>query len=156
MKKGLIVIFVVVAAVLVVNAVQAGDHDYVGASKCKMCHKVQYASWEQTTHAKATDAAIGSTDPAYDAAECTKCHATNNDEAMAGVQCEMCHGAGADFKKMSIMKDREAAVANGLIVPTQESCNKCHIDNGHSKVVDLAAEKNNNAAIHEFKNPPAE
>ncbi len=156
MKKIVTISFVVLAAVVLGGVVQASDHEFVGASKCKMCHKVQFASWEQTSHAKATDAAKGSTDLAYDAAECTKCHATNNDEAMAGVQCEMCHGAGADFKKMSIMKDRDAAIANGLVVPTQETCDKCHVDNGHSKVVDLAAEKNNKAAIHEFKNPPAE
>jgi len=155
MRKIAVVFFVVVAAIVLVNAVQAGDHEYVGADKCKMCHKVEFASWEQTTHAKATDAAKASKDPAYDAAVCTKCHATNNDEAMAGVQCEMCHGPGSDFKKMSIMKDKEAAVANGLIIPTQETCNKCHIDNGHSKVVDITAEMNNKAAIHEFKNPPA-
>ncbi len=146
---------VVLVAVMVLAAAGmavAGDHGYVGAAKCKMCHKVQYTSWEQTTHAKAFDAAKGSTDPAYDAAKCTACHATNHDEAMPGVQCEACHGAGADYKKMSVMKDREAAIANGLIIPTQETCNGCHKDDGHSKVVDLSAEINNKAAIHEFKN----
>ena len=31
-------------------------HDFVGATKCaKVCHKAQYTSWQETTHAKAFD-----------------------------------------------------------------------------------------------------
>ena len=78
------------------------------------------------------------------------------DESLPGVQCEACHGAGADFKKMSIMKDRDAAVANGLVIPTQATCDGCHKDDGHSKAVVLADNLSNHAAIHEFKNPPGE
>lgn len=151
-KMSLILLVLVVGAMA--GVAQAQDHAYVGAKKCKMCHKVQFASWQQSTHATALDSAKGSTDPAYDAAACVGCHATNKDEALAGVQCEACHGPGADFKKMSIMKDREKAVANGLVIPTQETCNGCHKDDGHSRLVDLATEINNKAAIHEFKNPP--
>ncbi len=141
-------------ALIAVN-LQAGDHAYVGAEKCKMCHKVQYNTWIETTHAKSTDAAKASTDPAFDAA-CLSCHATNADESLPGVQCEACHGPGADFKKMSIMKDREAAVANGLIIPSQETCDNCHKDDGHSKAVVYADHLDNPAAMHEFKNPPGE
>jgi len=143
-----------IVALAALNVV-AGDHAYVGAEKCKMCHKVQYASWLETTHAKATDDAKGSTDPAFEA-KCLGCHATNSDEALAGVQCEACHGAGADFKKMSIMKDPEAAAANGLVIPTQATCDGCHQDNGHSKVVIYGDNLDNKAAIHDFKNPPGE
>jgi len=142
-------------AVVMLAAVnlQAGDHAYVGADKCKMCHKVEYTSWENTVHAKATDAAKASTERQF-SADCLKCHATNSDEAMAGVQCEACHGPGADYKKMSIMKDLEAAKANGLIIPTQETCNGCHTGDDHAKKVVLADNLNNKSAIHEFKNPP--
>ena len=143
----------VAAVVLTAGIAQAQDHAFVGADKCKMCHKVQYASWQETGHAKATEAAKASTDRTFEAA-CLDCHATNADEAMAGVQCESCHGAGADFKKMSIMKDREMAVANGLIIPTQETCDKCHTGDDHAKKVVFADNLNNKAAIHEFKNPP--
>ena len=151
MKKATIILVLgtAVVALATLNAF-AGDHAYVGAEKCKMCHKVQYNSWLETTHAKATDAAKGSTDPAFEA-KCLDCHATNSDEALAGVQCEACHGAGADFKKMSVMKDRDAAIANGLIIPSQETCDKCHQDNGHSKAVVFADNLDNKAAIHEFK-----
>jgi hypothetical protein len=145
----------VVVVMLGAAGLQAQDHSYVGADKCKMCHKVQYTSWEQTTHAKATDAAKASTDPAF-SADCLKCHGTNASEDMPGVQCEACHGPGSDYKKMSVMKDVEQAKANGLVIPTQETCNRCHIDNGHSKTVDMAKELSNKAAIHEFKNPPGE
>ena len=144
-----------VVAIVAAATVVAQDQAYVGADKCKMCHKVQYTSWEETTHAKALEQAKASADPAFEA-RCLDCHATNSDEALPGVQCEACHGPGSDYKKMSIMKDREQAVANGLVVPTQETCDGCHVDDGHSVAVALAEQINNKAAIHEFKNPPSE
>lgn len=152
-------VFVAMLAVIVIVGaaalmVEASDHAYVGADKCKMCHKVQFTSWEETTHAASMEKAQADAD--WNEAECTKCHATNADAAMPGVQCEACHGPGADYKKMSIMKDREKAVANGLIIPSQETCNQCHVDDGHSKTVVIADNLNNPAAIHEFKNPPGE
>ena len=51
-------------AVVLVSAavIQAQDHAYVGAEKCKMCHKVQYNSWLETTHGKATEVAKASTE----------------------------------------------------------------------------------------------
>jgi len=149
-KTTIICAFGFAVLVCVALTAGAGDHAYVGADKCKMCHKVQYASWLETSHAKALDAAKASTDPAFEA-KCLGCHATNSDESLAGVQCEACHGPGADFKKMSVMKDRDAAIANGLIIPTQETCNTCHQDNGHSKAVVFADNLENRAAIHEFK-----
>jgi hypothetical protein len=57
---------------------------------------------------------------------------------------------------MSIMKDREAAMANGLIIPSQETCDQCHIGNDHAPKVVYADNLDNKAAIHEFKNPPGE
>ena len=134
---------------------QAGDHEFAGAAKCKMCHKVQYASWEATSHAKATEAAKAATDREF-SADCLKCHATNASEDFAGVQCEACHGAGNDFKKMSIMKDQEKAIANGLVIPTQATCDGCHTGDDHAKKVVFADNLSNKAAIHEFKNPPGE
>ena len=77
-------------------------------------------------------------------------------EDFDGVQCEACHGAGGDFKKMSIMKDVEAAKAKGLVIPTQETCNGCHTGEDHAKKIVLADNLDNKSAIHEFKNPPAE
>ena len=154
-RNSLCLVIVVAAVVLLAGNAQAQDHEFVGAGKCKMCHKVQYASWQETSHAKATEAAKASTDREF-TADCLKCHATNADEAMSGVQCEACHGAGNDFKKMSIMKDIEAAKANGLVIPSQATCDGCHTGDDHAKKVVIADNLNNKAAIHEFKNPPGE
>jgi len=43
-----------------------------------------------------------------------------------GVQCEACHGPGSDYKAISVMKDKAAAVAAGLIIPDEAMCKKCH------------------------------
>jgi hypothetical protein len=156
MKKYTMLTTVAVFAMMLVGATAlAQDHEYVGAEKCKMCHKIQYNSWLETTHAKATEHAKASTDRPFEAS-CLKCHATNSTEDLPGVQCEACHGAGSDFKKMSIMKDIEAAKANGLQVPDQATCDGCHVGDDHSTAKVFADEVNNKAAVHEFKNPPGE
>jgi hypothetical protein len=155
MRKQTLWIAFALAVMAVSVGAQAGDHEYVGAAKCKMCHKVQYASWETTKHAMATDTAKAGTEREW-GADCLQCHATNASEDLPGVQCEACHGAGADFKKMSIMKDRDAAIANGLVIPTQATCDACHVGDDHSTAMVLADQINNKEAIHEFKNPPGE
>ena len=155
MRKQTLWIAIVLAVVAVSFSAQAQDHGYVGATKCKMCHKVQFASWEQTVHAKATEAAKASTDREY-SADCLKCHATNASEELAGVQCEACHGPGNDYKKMSIMKDLEASKANGLVIPTQETCDSCHTGDDHSKKVVFADNADNRDAIHEHKEASGE
>ncbi|MCP4899567.1 MAG: hypothetical protein GY906_21590 [bacterium] len=116
-----------------------------------MCHKTQFTSWEKTVHAKATENAKAATDRTF-GAECLPCHATNADEAMPGVQCEMCHGPGSDYKKMSVMKDRAEAEANGLVIPTQETCDRCHDGKDHRKKVIRDEQLENKNAIHVFKN----
>lgn len=153
--KGLWLVFAAAALVLISLGAQAADREYAGADKCKMCHKVQFSSWEATSHAKATESAKAATDREY-SAECLSCHATNVSEDLPGVQCESCHGPGEDYKKMSIMKDREAAMANGLVIPSQAICDACHTGDDHATKVVYADNLNNKAAIHEFKNPPGE
>mgnify|MGYP003573048617 FL=1 len=154
-KHTLLMVFALAVVMSFAASAQAGDHEYAGADKCKMCHKVQFASWENTSHAKATVVAESATDREF-TADCLKCHATNANQELSGVQCEACHGPGNDFKKMSIMKDREKAIANGLVIPTQETCNGCHTGDDHAKKVVLADNMTNPKAIHEFKNPPGE
>lgn len=70
----------------------------IGAEKCKTCHKVQFASWAESAHAKRT--------PPLD--------------------CENCHGPGSEYKAMAIMKDPEKARAAGMVIPTATFCAKCH------------------------------
>jgi RecJ-like exonuclease len=132
MRRTVLVVAVMVAVlglgVLAANAAPT----YIGAEKCKMCHKLQYDSWSQTKHAKATESAKASKEWKFEAA-CLTCHATNKDEAMAGVQCEACHGAGSDYKTLSVMKDVAKAKAAGLVIPTQATCDGCHDGKDHHK-----------------------
>ena len=135
-----------------------GGHQYVGVRKCKMCHKSQkqgnqYGIWTESKHAKAfetlkSDAALaiakkrGLAKPPSESPECLKCHTTGygaDPSAFAssfniadGVQCEACHGPGSDYKKKSIMKNRDEAIANGMN-PIQVAdgsaekwCVRCH------------------------------
>jgi cytochrome c553 len=86
------------AAVLQAPA-SAADHAAVGPEKCKMCHKIQYESWSKSKHATAEKK----------------------------TECETCHGNGADYMKITIMKDPVKAKEAGLIAkPEMAACVKCH------------------------------
>ncbi len=110
----------------------AADATYVGAAKCKMCHKDQYAKWEASKHAKAWDLLKAD----EQAKDCAGCHSTGPDK-LPGVQCEACHGPGSGYKKPTIMSkskykadaeaQRKLAVGAGLTVaPGEDVCTKCH------------------------------
>jgi len=100
MRKLVAVVAVVVFALVVQARSSAAEHAAVGSAKCKMCHKVEFESWAKTKHA--------TTDPK--------------------AECETCHGNGADYIKMSVMKDPAQAKAAGLVAkPEKASCTaKCH------------------------------
>ena len=130
----------------------AGDAKYIGAAKCaKMCHKAkskgnQYGAWQEAAHSKAYQTLASEKSQAIakekgiadaqNASECLKCHVTaytEPDEAKAatykiedGVNCESCHGAGSNYAKLSIMKDHEKSLANGMVDPDKDICIKCH------------------------------
>jgi hypothetical protein len=99
-------LFLLVAAVaalgiIVHGSAFAADHAAVGAEKCgKMCHKVEFESWAKSKHATAKEK----------------------------VECETCHGNGADYMKLSVMKDKAKAKELGLIAkPDKAGCTaKCH------------------------------
>ncbi len=86
----------------------------IGDAKCKMCHKIQHASWAESSHA--------ALDPVLD--------------------CESCHGPGSEYKKMSIMKDREQALSAGMVMPEAAFCKSCHTDDWDDDLL---------AASHEHK-----
>jgi excinuclease UvrABC ATPase subunit len=100
MKKIIVVLGIAAFAVALQTRLSAEEHAAVGPEKCKMCHKIEYESWAKTKHA-------------------TKDPKTT---------CETCHGNGADYMKMSIMKDPAKAKAAGLIAkPEKATCTaKCH------------------------------
>ncbi len=132
MKHSVLVAGLVIAVAGLAASATTAAPTYIGADKCKMCHKIQHTSWLETKHAKATESAKAAKDRKFEAA-CLTCHATNKDEAMAGVQCEACHGAGSDYKSIQVMKDKAKAVAAGLVIPTQATCDGCHDGKDHHK-----------------------
>ena len=128
---------------------------YIGVEKCAgACHKGdskgnQLEIWQDSKHSMAfknlqTPEADkiaqekGYTTPAAETPECVKCHTLGIDLSTApledsfdktqGVQCETCHGPGSEYKKLSIMKDRELSKQNGLIIHTEKEafCTGCH------------------------------
>ena len=128
--------------------------ELIGAPKCKICHGAktgdQWKIWTESGHAKAFEVlgtpeakAIaekkGLGDPQKEA-ECLACHTTHGFlgkdvvvsasgkyEDAEGVGCEACHGPGSEYKSNKIMKDRDAAIAAGLVMnKSVEHCQKCH------------------------------
>ena len=130
------------------------QHKYVGVSMCAMCHKTEKAGkqfdiWKGSKHSQAfvtltTDKANeiakakGLTKPAAESPECLKCHVAGYGldaalfdkkfDAKDGVQCEVCHGPGSDYKSVTVMKDKEKAIAAGLNISKDDPklCEKCH------------------------------
>jgi len=140
-------LLLIAGCVVALGAAVAGDAEFIGADKCKMCHKVQHASWAETAHAKAFDRLKPEE---QGKAECLKCHATGDSAEMPGVQCEACHGAGSGYKSMKVMKDPEAAKAAGLLKPGEAECRACHEGAPHDqKAFDYATAKG--TGLHEFK-----
>lgn len=145
---------VVIMLIAVFDTFSQNGNSYIGVEACVMCHKTekqgsQLSIWQNSKHAKAyetlkTEQANkiakdkGFTTPAVETPECLKCHATgyNVDQSLLGkkfkvedgVQCETCHGAGSAYKDMKIMKDKELAIKNGLVVheKLENFCISCH------------------------------
>lgn len=132
---------------------------YVGAEKCAgACHKSeaqgsQLDIWKGSKHSQAYKTLEspeadkiakdkGFSTPAKETMACLKCHVTNADASMTlesfsmkdGVQCETCHGPGSEYKSISVMKDKQKAIENGLILHTEKEkfCTECHNENSPS------------------------
>lgn len=133
----------------------SGDFKYVGVTSCVgACHKSdaqgkQLDIWKESKHSQAYKvlqtpeadkiaADKGFTTPAAETPECIKCHVLGKDlveseftetfDKTEGVQCETCHGPGSEYKKSSIMKDKQKAMDNGLVIHTEKEafCTHCH------------------------------
>lgn len=118
------------------------DHAYVGAKKCKACHKGQHAAWSETAHAKAFSLLSAEEQKKP---ECVKCHSTGTTAKgvfLENIECEACHGPGKDYKSAKIMNkkkwkaDPEAhmkmALEAGLIIPDEKVCVRCHTKEGNA------------------------
>lgn len=113
----------------------------------------QLGKWKESKHAQAY--AVLATDEAKKVAKeagvegdpqkadaCLQCHVTAHGVEAGmiepipegkkgysiedGVGCESCHGAGSLYKSRKIMKDKKAAEAVGLDIPSEETCKQCH------------------------------
>jgi hypothetical protein len=132
-------------------AIGAGDHEYVGSKKCRMCHLKEFKSWEESKMAasfdhlkpgeNAAEKEAAGLDPQKDYtadAECLPCHTTGYGKAggfvdiastpdLAGVGCEACHGPGGTYLQDGYMtlKNKEYSkselVAVGLVDTVQAS-----------------------------------
>ena len=131
-------------------AFAADTPEYVGANKCKTCHKAekngaQFEKWSKGKHSKAYEAlksdsakkkaeVAGVKDPLTDE-KCLSCHTTASSaknkaasyKVEEGVSCEACHGPGSMYKKSSIMKERKKSVDAGMVDKIDEKvCANCH------------------------------
>jgi ribosomal protein L40E len=140
------------------NVAAAKEAQFVGARKCRSCHKKelignQYAEWEKGAHHKAFEtlqsdkakkiaAEKGLAGPPHESPDCLKCHVTAYGEPAArlakgkalnpadGIQCESCHGPGSLYRKKKTMSDPDKAVAAGMWEPENDAkiCTTCHND----------------------------
>jgi hypothetical protein len=136
MKNGIIIAVVF----LISSLLYAEKPTYIGAKRCKKCHegvqhKEVYEKWQQALHAgafKTLKAKGEEKNP-----KCLVCHVTgynnggyqlgaSNAGDFEGVQCEACHGKGSLYLKSHTMKDIQLAVNNGLLIPIEVVCTKCH------------------------------
>jgi hypothetical protein len=104
---------------IAVAATKAGLR-HIGAEKCKLCHKVQFASWAETAHAKRTPP----------------------------LECESCHGAGSEYKSLDVMKSPAKARAAGMVIPTVAFCANCHKSGWKDEMLRKAHEHKTVAAAH--------
>ena len=127
---------------------------FVGVETCGVCHKSEKAGkqldiWKGTKHSQAYKvlltkeadsiaASRGYKTPAVQTDECMGCHTSGYKAAAEligakfhiedGVQCETCHGPGSNYKTVSIMKNKDQAILNGLMLYSnlEGYCVKCH------------------------------
>jgi hypothetical protein len=152
-----LIVFVTSVVIFTVSEKSSSQSEfkYVGVTSCaNVCHKGeskgnQLEIWQNSQHSKAyttlqtPDADKiakdkGFTTAAAETPECLKCHILGAEivesnlessfDKSQGVQCETCHGPGSEYKKLSIMKDRDKAIQNGLQIHEEGElfCVKCH------------------------------
>lgn len=153
----MLIVIVPLAVVLIDNTsiISQSPAKYVGVNSCVgACHKTesqgsQLSIWQNSKHSQAYTTlqtpradsiatSKGFTTAAVETPECLKCHtlAATVDAGLLedtfdktqGVQCETCHGPGSEYKKLSIMKDKQKAMDAGLIIHTEKEafCTHCH------------------------------
>jgi len=156
MKKILTMIAILALTTMICLPLCAADAQYIGANKCKMCHKSetkgnQFGKWSASAHAKAyttlaTDAAkavakkAGVSGDPQKADKCLACHVTAfcapasakaaTYKLEEGITCETCHGPGSLYKSMKVMKALAAGTQDAAAVAfakaSEKTCLECH------------------------------
>jgi len=121
----------------------SGEPSYIGALRCRLCHRDVYQSWKRTPHARASEPVPEGED------RCLVCHATSGWE-VPEVQCEACHGAGGDYWPGEVMMDPEKAKAAGLKRPDEALCRRCHTnaEPGHRNDFTMPAPEKLEELVH--------
>ena len=134
--------------------------EYAGSKDgCRKCHLREYRSWERTPHAKALE--VLSDEEQKDPA-CLKCHTTGygtptgfNLEAanpqLANIGCEQCHGPGSVYMDKETMKDRDASIAAGLLLPNEATCLGCHNSESPTFSGEFDFEARKEDGVHDIK-----
>jgi hypothetical protein len=160
--KRIILLVVLLVGIIFISNLLSQDFTYVGAAKCKMCHRTekqgqQFPLWEARKHSQSFSAlssdkakeiaqGAGVANPA-ESPDCLNCHAPLAAKAPEfkeeGVGCEACHGPGSAYKKMSVMKDHAESVKNGMTEygspeAIKKQCLSCH-ENAHETTFDFDA-----------------
>ena len=118
---------------------------FIGAERCRLCHRLVYRAWTMTSHRRSTERLS----PEERSPECLRCHATGP-EALGGVQCEACHGAGGNFWPPEVMMDSEKAREAGLQEPDESRWRTCHGSGlpNHSSLFAMPSETDELRGIH--------
>ena len=144
------ILFVLLAAGSFLAAAASSEGNgasYVGAERCKLCHRSVYESWEATPHSRE--------EVPLDAGDrCFSCHATEA-RKLPAVQCEACHGPGSDYSPPEVMIDPEKAAMAGLVRPNLVVCERCHENDepGHRGKFAMPERNEWTRWIHEMKDP---
>jgi len=145
-----VILFVLLAAGSFLAAAASSEGNgasYVGAERCKLCHRSVYESWEATPHSRE--------EVPLDAGDrCFSCHATEG-RKLPAVQCEACHGPGSDYSPPEVMIDPEKAAMAGLVRPNLVVCERCHENDepGHRGKFAMPERNEWTRWIHEMKDP---
>jgi len=130
---------------------EAHQAEYVGSTKCKLCHMAEHKAWSESAHAKAftnlksADAKAVSAvaekmkvelkGPAAESADCVKCHVTGYElaggyptadsaktAAVAAVGCESCHGPGS----LHVTAPKAEKTKSIYRTVSEKMCVECH------------------------------
>ena len=155
---------------------------YVGARVCARCHDGkgmghQFSLWLGSKHARAYSVLAkpeakeiaklsGIPEEPQEAAMCLGCHATGahveqweRDETFStqdGVQCEKCHGPGSEYIDITVMRDPNAAMKAGLMMPAMQDCDGCHQIKGSHVAVHKLPQLDMEKAMKEIAHPTPE